>query len=171
MNDDADLAALAATLSAPPAFNVDFSLGFTDPRPGALLALWRSKCRGPLIPGRADFDPASLKPHLGWLCIAEVLPDADDLRYTLIGSAIVEVVGRDATRMRVSEVLPAPALAIYRHLIAHPRPARTHGSVAWREKGFIQHETLLLPLAADGVRVDRFLIEMAFPTLKGRNRG
>lgn len=164
--EDAELRALEAELSAPPGFNLDFSLAFTHALPPQLLAFWRACCRGPHLPKRADFDPLQLKPHLGWLCVVEVLPGApgaEDLLYRLIGSGIVDMVGRDATGKPVSQVLPSGALTIYRHLIAKPRPARTHGEVAWRGKGFIAHETLLLPLADDGRTVDRFLLEMVFP--------
>lgn len=163
MSDDAELRALETALSAPPGFNLDLALRFTHPLPPTLLALWRSKCHGTALPRRADFDPLTLRPHLGWLCIAEVLPGGGDLVYRLIGSNIVETVGRDATRMPVSQVLPPAALAIFRELIRAPRPARTHGEVAWRGKGFITHESLLLPLADDGGTVDRFLVEMVFP--------
>lgn len=163
MPDDPASRALEAALSAPPGFNLDLALGFVDPRPVQLLALWRSKCRGSLLPRRADFDPLHLRPHLGWLCVVEVLPGGEDLVYRLIGSGIVEMVGRDATRMPVSQVLPVGALTIFRHLIGAPKPARTHGQVAWRGKGFISHESLLLPLADDGKTVDRFLVEMVFP--------
>jgi hypothetical protein len=162
MLDDGDLDALAAALSTPPGFHVDFSLRFTDPRPPTLLSLWESKRRPLLLPRRSDFDPVNLKPHLGWLCIAEVLPDRNDLIYRLIGTGIVETVGRDATRRRVSEILPAGALRIFQHLMRAPQPTRTYGQVEWRGKGYISHESLMLPLADDGTTVDRFLIEMVF---------
>jgi hypothetical protein len=156
-------ARIEAALSAPPELNLDLGLAFADPRPKSLLALWRAKRQGPRLPRRADFDPLALKPHLGWLCIAEVLPGRDDLCYRLIGSAIVDIVGRDVTGRRVSEVMPPAALDVFGYLMRHPRPARTYGTVAWCDKGFVSHETLLLPLADDGATVDRFLIEMLFP--------
>jgi hypothetical protein len=162
MPQDIDLQSLEAALSAPPGLNVDFHLRFVDPRPLQLLEHWRARCRGSLLPRRADFDPVSLKAHLGWLCIVEVLPDRCDLVYRLIGSRIVEIVGRDATGKRVSEVLPPAALTMYRHVMEAPRPVRVFGAVEWRDKGYISHETLALPLADDGRTVDRFLLEMAF---------
>jgi hypothetical protein len=171
MAEDAELRALETELSAAPGFQLDFSLAFTHPLPPQLLALWRACCRGSLLPKRADFDPLQLRPHLGWLCVVEVqrgAPGAEDLVYRLIGTGIVDMVGRDATGKPVSQVLPPGALTIYRHLIAKPRPARSHGQVAWRGKGFIRHESLLLPLADDGRTVDRFLVEMVFPEGAGK---
>ncbi len=71
------------------------------------------------------------------------------------GAAPKEMVGRDA------------ALAVFRHLRGRPRAACTYGRAGWREKGFVNHETLLLPLAADGGTVDRLLIERVFPNAPG----
>ena len=150
-------------LSAPPAFIVDPDLAFVEPLPIRLLQTWQAKCAGRVLPARGDFDPAALRPHLGWLCIVDLPPGIDELRYRLIGSRIADFVGRDMTGRLVSEVLPAPALAIYHHLMIQPRPLRTHGRVEWRDKGHIPHETLILPLAGDGRTVDGFLVEMVFP--------
>ena len=143
-------------------FIVDGSLSFQSPLPLELLTLWRGKCREGLLPRRSDFDWTELSPHFGQLCVVEVMPSREDLRYRLIGSRIVEVVGRDMTGRLVSETLPPAALAVYFELMDSPRPLRTHGRLHWRGKNFIRHETLLLPLAEDGRTVDQFLLEMAF---------
>lgn len=107
----------------------------------------------------------ALRRHLGWLCVVEVVEDGADFRYRLIGSNIVEKVGRDMSGHMVSEVLPRSAVDIYREMLRDRQPVRTHGRVTWRGKGFLFHETLLLPLADDGVTVDRFLVEMVFPDM------
>lgn len=157
-----DAAAVEATLSAPPEFILDLQLAFETPSPRDLLELWGARRNGARLPSRDDFSFDDLRPYFGHLCIVDVLPEIDDLRFKLVGTVIVETVGRDATGMLVSDVLPEPALRIYRYLIQNATPARTHGRVEWRDKEFISHETLLLPLAADGAAVDQFLLMMSF---------
>lgn len=143
-------------------FRVDETLTFETEPPRRLLALWQSKRSAERMPKRADFDWVELQPFFGWLCIAEILPSRDDLRYRLVGSGIVETVGRDATGMLISEAMPPEVLTIYRDLIRRPRPICTRGAVEWRDKEFIRHETLLLPLADNGVDADQFLLVMSF---------
>lgn len=167
----AALLADAERLSTHPGFRLDFTLSFAEALPLRLLELWEAKRQGSALPRRADFDMATLRPHLGWLCIADVAAEIDDLRYRLIGSRITEMVGRDMTGRLVSETLPEAAVAIFRYLIRHPYPARTCGRLEWRDRGFMEHETLLLPLAADGQTVDQFLVEMVFPGAMPVHRG
>lgn len=143
-------------------FLVDEDLAFETEPPFKLLDLWRSKRDGERFPCRSDFDWPELKPFFGWICIAEVLPSRKDLRFRLIGSGIAEVAGRDVTGRLVSEAMPPTTLEIYLDLIDRPRPLRTHGTVQWRDKEYIRHETLVLPLADNGVDVDQFMLVMSF---------
>lgn len=149
-------------LSTPPHFNVDVTLNFHNALPPDLLAMWRERCTPGKLPARSDFDVLDMRNFMGWLCIAEVTPDREDLVYRLIGTRVVENVGRDMTGAVVSETLPAPALQIFRHLMNDPRPVRTWGDVGWRNKEFRHHESLVLPLAADGQVIDRFFVMMMF---------
>lgn len=161
MKDNASDREGLLNLSAPPGFITDPDLRFVSPLPPRFLEIWRSRCTDGRLPARREFDVLELREYLGWLCVAEVLPGGGDLRYRLIGTSIVDRVGRDATGKRVSEVLPPEALRIYFHLIDHPRPLRTHGEIGWRGRDFLRHETLLLPLADDGAAVDRFFVLMS----------
>lgn len=158
MNELATNRKALAELSSPPGFIVDPDLGFGEGRHAGLLELWRSRCVDGRLPARRGFDVLELRDFMGWLNIAEVLPGGDDLVYRLVGTGVVERMGRDITGRRVSEVLPPTALRIFRHLIRHPAPLRGHGAVGWRDREFLHHETLLLPLADDGATVDRFFI-------------
>lgn len=148
----------------------------TDPKPGVwdpdmkveapmlrrLHALWQGKRRGTLLPARADFDPLEMKDCLGGVFLVETLTDEDDFRYTLIGSDITRTVQIDNTGKRVSEVFGGSGLALYRRLRDEARPIRVHGPLDWRDKEYIDYEAVILPLADDGKRVDRFIGGMVF---------
>ncbi|WP_416899118.1 MAG: PAS domain-containing protein [Minwuia sp.] len=151
-----------AALGEAPGFQVDTSLDFQNELAPRLLDRWQSRRSNGGLPARRDFDVLELKDFMGWLCVAEVAPGGDDLVYRLIGTRIVEKVGRDNTGKPVSETLPPAALEIFQHLMQKPQPVRTWGRVAWRDRDFRHHESLVLPLADDGRTVDRFFVLMTF---------
>lgn len=151
-------------LSSPPTLITDPDLGFENDLQSRLLAMWRDRCTGHRLPARRDFDVLELKEYMGWLCVVEVLPGGEDLIYRLVGTGVVDRMGRDITGKRVSEVLPPAALRIHQHLMRHPQPLRTYGEIGWVGREFILHETLLLPLADDGKTVDRFFLLITYGT-------
>jgi hypothetical protein len=163
MNREADqLHSLPAELSEPPDFNVDPDLHFHNTLPLELLQMWLSRCPDDGLPARRDFDVLELKDFMGWLCVAEETADGEDFIYRLIGTRVVDNVGRDITGKAVSEALPPAALNIFRYIVQHPAPLRTWGTVNWRDRDYIYHEALLLPLADDHQRVNRFFVMMMF---------
>jgi PAS domain len=52
---------------------------------------------------RADFDPFTLRPWLGYIMILEHLPAEDDFRYRMFGTYIAAQTGFDMTGQRVSD--------------------------------------------------------------------
>lgn len=147
-----------------------------DPKPGEwdedvrlesplllrLHGLWLAKCRDRLIPARRDFDPVEMRDCLGSVFLVEAVPGLDDFRYTLIGSEIVREVEVDNTGRLVGEVFGAGGLVLYRKVRDERRPIRVHGAVDWRQKDYKAYEAVLMPLADDGVTVNRFIGAMVF---------
>jgi CheY-like chemotaxis protein len=68
---------------------------------------WLQKCAGRPFPDRADLDPVEIKDILPHLTIVEVTgSDARPrFRYRLVGTAVVDAVGRDRTGYFADEVL------------------------------------------------------------------
>ncbi|MDF1735665.1 MAG: PAS domain-containing protein [Minwuia sp.] len=143
-------------------FNIDLALEFDNRLPDSLLALWASRHSDGRLPARTDFDMASLRPYLGWLCLQRVTPDRSDMVLSLVGTKIVENVGRDSTGRTLSEILPAGVRNIAMQLLRYPRPLRLWGAAAWRRREYLRHEALMLPLAHDGIEVDQAMILAQF---------
>ncbi len=143
-------------------FQIDPDMNFHNSLPVSLLKEWRGYCSDAGLPARADFGMQTLRQYLGWICLLRVDPDRRDLVYSLIGTRIVDQVGRDNTGKAVSETLPPVALDIYMQLLAEPRPVRTWGPVTWRNRDYLHHESLVLPLASDRRTVDQFMVLMMF---------
>ena len=154
---------IARALSIPLWFRLDLGLNFVDPRPVRLLAEWRGKFRGDRLPSRDQFDPLDLREHLGNLIVLETEPEHHDFRYRLVGTDIVDTVGRDVTGQLVQEAYDVRAVQVIRYLAESAVPGRIFGRVDWQEKPFLYYETLILPLSSNGVTVDRLLGEMVFP--------
>lgn len=143
-------------------FQIDPGMNFHNSLPTSLLKEWQGHCVGDKLPARSDFGMQTLRQYLGWICLLRVNPDRHDLVYSLIGTRIVDQVGRDNTGKAVSETLPPAALEIYMRLLEQPQPTRTWGPVTWRNRDYLHHESLLLPLASDGIQVDQFMVLMMF---------
>jgi len=144
-------------LDRPPWYFADFDLKIVDPRLVRIHSHWNVLRDGDALPAAGRFDPLDLVPHLGDLFIVRVEPDPAGgepvLRYTLIGTRLVDALGRDVTGQRVADTFPQdhPVMAVYRCLLRQRIAVRTHGRLEWMDKAHRTFESILLPLAgADG---------------------
>ena len=127
------------------------------------LAWWRRTAAAlGRLPARRDFHPADLGaaalPHV---LLVDILGNADELRFRLMGTAHVEFNARDLTGLKFSEVYPAdsPVLAyvkeLYREMIDKRRPLWSLNQLVPPGRDIpILMERLMLPLSSDGARVD-----------------
>jgi hypothetical protein len=130
---------------------------------------WERKRGGRSMPSRADIKPSELKDHLGWIIMVDVLPDAADFRYRLIGTLVTQYFGGDATGKTVSEAW-APqgeegvqgTLAIFRYIVEKKVVLRAHGDTDWNTIGLENFDCLYLPLSDDGETVNVVLHAFVF---------
>lgn len=148
----------------PPWYFVDAEMAIVDEQLRTVYRHWQSLGNGADVPSADRFDPLDLIRVLGQLFIVRVEPgdggrDEAVLRYTLIGTRLVETLGRDATGKVVTDTFPPdhPVGRVYRHLIANRIPVRTHGRLDWVDKDYRQFESVLLPLADPGGRISKVL--------------
>jgi hypothetical protein len=134
-----------------------------------LRAYWDSKRRGRAMPARADIDPAEMKEHLGWIILADVLPDLADFRYRLIGTRVTQYFRRDVTGKTLTESYTAygpaalkMALAVYRKVARDRVVLRTFGDIGWLGKDFSEFDQLFVPLSDDGITVNMILSAFTF---------
>lgn len=110
------------------------------------------------MPSRADIDFLELRPWLPGIVMTEVVGEARDIVYRVVGERAVRLRGYDPTGMTVAEagfgrsipnVLASYGVVIH---LCIPLYSWTEGEQAGG--GLISHGTLLLPLSGDGQRVD-----------------
>ena len=92
---------------------------------------WQTKRAGRLMPTRADVDPVEIPHLLPYVTLVE--PDGEGFyRYRLMGTAVVQQLGRDLTGQRIGhyvkpEAYGAKMRAIYDEVFATGRPLFTTG--------------------------------------------
>jgi hypothetical protein len=131
-------------------------------RPGlrSLYDYWAGFREGERLPGRQHVDPLHIPGLLPNLMLIDVHA-LDDLRYRLVGTAVVARLGRDATGLPLQqghlandweEIRPD-----YLYSIEERRPCLRWHTVPGPGGQRLAYQRLLLPLARDGRRVDMLL--------------
>jgi hypothetical protein len=131
-----------------------------------LVRYWDQKRRDRRAPRRSDIDPTEIPTHLPNLHMMDVLDGGADFRYRLIGTAIVEGLGRDNTNKRLSE-LYADRPEVLRKLVARfalvameKRPIFSRGRIWWLpDRNYRRFAGSSLPLSDDGVTINMILSE------------
>ena len=133
-------------------------MNLDHPELDALYAFWK-QAGGRRLPARAQFPPTRLRRWMGNLAIVRLVPPSGRLRVDLVGTRIVEIDGVDSTGQFLDEIAPPHAVDIllepYRTVLEQGQP-HYHRFVPPSRPTTAVHR-LLLPLADDGVTIDRIL--------------
>lgn len=137
-------------------FKTDPTLSFQNQEIREFQNFWNSLSKTNGIPHRSALDPLSLKAILPNVFIMGVHYDpVPRFTYRLIGTRIVETLGRDATGKPLED-LHATTPDVVESLIETVearRPMRSFGSVSWVGKDFLNFETGVFPFLTDGDRI------------------
>jgi hypothetical protein len=130
-------------------------------------AYWSGKRRGERLPARTDIDPVDIPAVLPHLALVERDADSRRMRYRLFGSALVELLGQDATGRYLDEVYPdfitSPSRIYREQVFDMGKPSHRIGRPTLRfAKDFYSVERLYLPMAEDGRRVDMVMSVLVF---------
>lgn len=134
----------------------------------AVLDYWHSR-RGDLaMPPRAELDPLHLPPRV-WPYLVLMAVERDEgwrFRYRLIGTHVVDSLGRDSTGRYIHDVQSSD---LYEDFVAglkwtaeNGKPLRSIGSASFVEKEWLSFEAVNLPLSDDGISVDKILMPVVY---------
>lgn len=130
---------------------------FADPRLGLLLEHWNAKRGEQPAPHRADIDPLDIPRLLPILNLIEVTHGPLAFRHRLVGTELVDKLGRDVTGEVVGAGLYAEAaeeiLDTLRTIVEQVRPYYRLARLDWFERRWLTMESLELPLLGDDGRV------------------
>lgn len=132
-------------------------------------AYWRGLCAGRL-PSRATIDPTAMPALLPHVVIHGVKRDPLDFVYRLVGTEVRRHMAEDRTGQWMSAVPgQKPPSQIWENLAtiaATGRPILNQTPYAGPHRDFMRMESVQLPLAADGARVDMILVFVDFLRLR-----
>ncbi len=118
------------------------------------------------LPSRACMDPLDIPALLPWLILFELGERPEDVRYRLIGTKVVERIGKDLTGCRVAEGYwgeqSREIVERYWRVAQTRLPEFSLRRVRGADGNWHEYEFLLLPLASDGVTVDMLLAGVGF---------
>ncbi len=126
-----------------------------------LIELWQSKFKGHLIPAWSDFSFDDFYGWHGWLRVGDFIPgQTDDYEYRLWGVHAVNFYGVDLTGKRMSELdfgFDDDDRTLLDLLATQKMITLATGPVFWQERDHLEVSVVKMPLADDGVNVDKFL--------------
>ena len=137
-----------------------------DPKFRRLFDYWRSRFRGERLPAKCDIDPVEMRDLLGSINIIKVHPAGARTRYqyTLWGTQVTELYGRDFTGRFLDEIVIPTKLseveAAFNYTALTKRPHFWQIPVPIENRGFISNRRLLLPLSDDGGTVTHMIAQM-----------
>ncbi len=138
-------------------------------------AYWQEIRPAAGLPGRARFDPAAIPDLLPGIWLLDVHRGPLRLRYRLVGTRIVEAIGREVTGQWLDEAHPHIArdpsvLARYRAVVETGVPSHRRGRIRfWRHHDYREIENLVVPFAADGRSVDILAVLTVLHGTDGRS--
>ncbi len=115
------------------------------------------------LPTRQDIQPAEIKALLPFLWLMDYEPGQGAFRYRLIGTAVVEGVGRDYTGRTLEQCNPGSgacefATRALSGMMQDRQPIWRRGAPMFHhETAVLRLENLALPLASDGDNPDQIL--------------
>jgi hypothetical protein len=137
-----------------------------DSRLRALYDYWDARRGGRAMPARADIDPAAIPGLLPYVFMYGAAPEGG---YTvrLVGEAVVDFVGRNATGNPAGIVMPSRSAEMIVRILdtvtSERAPKFRAGKTHWlAEKSHRDYEACFLPLSADGDTVNIVLCGLSF---------
>jgi hypothetical protein len=137
----------------------------------ALYAYWNTLRGDRSMPQRADIDPTEIPKLLPYIVMYTVAPGGGGHTIRLVGGAVVDFVGRNATGQPAGSVMPPRAAEILNKILdevaAERVPKFRTGKAHWQpDKSHRDFEACFLPLSANGETVDIILCGIAFSALR-----
>jgi len=132
----------------------------------AVMAYWNERRGARLMPSRNDLDPLHIPTLLPQLMLLDVLRGPLDFRYRLVGTAIVDRLGRDNTGLRFSELAHSRALSREAHfahsLVEAGRPGWACVELYGPGRTFSAATIVGMPLSDDGKAVNMLFYAVDF---------
>jgi hypothetical protein len=136
-----------------------------------LAAYWQSKKGRRRAPARADLDPAEIPTLMPHIMLIDVEAAPRRLRVRLMGTAVVNGLGRDLTGRYLDELtlneIQRAMFTEYQHVAETGEPACATWEYTRDDGRHVHFERLVLPLSRDSITVDMLLGGIVFDAAHG----
>ena len=125
-----------------------------------ILQHWRRVCGKRDFPSRADLDPAAIASDWTNCFIVDLFGNRDVPTFSYIGEALQIAAWGDGLGARLTDCPPGTILAIainYIDKVLESRLPVSHSGSAMHDGYPVLFRSILLPLSADGARIDAIL--------------
>ncbi|UUX50587.1 PAS domain-containing protein [Nisaea acidiphila] len=144
----------------------------TSPLIHSFYEFWKECCGDSPVPDREHFTPESLRPWIGHVQIVEVIDGGRDFYHRIIGTEIVEAVGRDLSRKYVSEssygIGAEAMLERYRETAGRAVPVFRKGRMIWApSNSWTSFESVTAPMGQGSDAVDQLITVIDYPGRQG----
>jgi len=116
-----------------------------------------------VAPRWSDVQPGDIKSLLPYIMVVDVLEQPFDVRYRIVGTAVVEAFGYDFTgetlRLPESDLETVAWLDVYQEFVGRRGPCFAQYKVPMSLREALVVDVGVFPLSSDGAKVDR-LIEL-----------
>ncbi|HUC61069.1 MAG TPA: PAS domain-containing protein [Alphaproteobacteria bacterium] len=130
-----------------------------------LYRYWLLKKGRRPAPARAEIWPEEMRGFLPYLFLVDVIGEPPRFRFRLVGTKVVEACGADHTgdffEDAALETRGGERVDEYRLAVAGRHPMARRWTLDTEDDRHLQCERLILPLSADGERVDMLLCGLA----------
>jgi hypothetical protein len=127
----------------------------------SLVNLWQSRFKNDRLPAWRDFSFEDFNGWHGWLRVGDFIPGkTDDFRYRLWGVHSVDFYGVELTGKCMSELdfgFDDDDRELLTMLVLDKKITLATGPVFWQKRNHYSVSILKMPLADDGINVDKFL--------------
>ncbi|MBA4210893.1 MAG: PAS domain-containing protein [Parvibaculum sp.] len=135
--------------------------GFRDPRLAFLFDYWCRKRGGRVAASRMDLLPSEIKSFLPIMNLIDVNRDPLKFRHRLVGTEIVDQLGRDVTGAFVSPDLYGDAFPqifeALRVVVEEIQPYARRARISWADRNWLCAESIALPLIDSAGEVNMVL--------------
>jgi hypothetical protein len=141
-----------------------------NPKIHRLFAYWKDRCDGERLMTRDAINPLELRDVLANLFLVEVGPQPTDLRFLIAGSEMEDRYGRSLRGTPVSTTFGLVSRRDTSHQWSETatdrKPRYRCGPMGFPNEDVFIAERLMLPLSADGTRVDHIFGAVFYASLK-----
>jgi hypothetical protein len=135
----------------------------TSPAVCTLFAYWDRIRAGRIAPSWSDIEPGEIRSLLPYLVVAEILDRPFDIRFRLVGTAVVETFGHDfmgKTLRSLERDSGEPWTSwfpFYRQFVERRGPCFGQYKIPVSTSRFQVVDAAVLPLSDDGTTINRFI--------------